>query len=49
MSNEEMEAIYDEGHATAERGGKSAECPYAMGTEQRARWMLGFDDGGGDE
>lgn len=49
MSDDEIEMIYDAGQSAAKRGGKSADCPYAIGTEEHSRWMLGFEDGGGYE
>lgn len=47
LTDEQIFEAYDHGNEVAKRGGRAAECPYAIGSELRERWTLGYDDGGG--
>ena len=49
LTDDEVLALYNAGNEVAQRGGRSSECPHPVGSYERERWMLGFEDGGGDE
>lgn len=40
---------YEEGWEAAQAGKMAADCPYSYDSPQGEQWMLGYQNGGGDE
>lgn len=47
--NESQSDPYAEGMDAAHKGQSAATCPYEYNTREGQDWLIGFEDGGGDD